>query len=150
MITRPSLLNKLDRATDRAASLIIQKGYPIPRNDKGMWVGDAIVEKNSNGFYDILSLDGVILYKDILVFDVATIIAQRYSAGEFSIIKKILVLEEKYSKYRTDMIHYLHCFKGARKRHDHDGMDILEDKFQISESRAKTTRDDISRFKRIK
>ena len=113
-------------------------------------VGNTIVKKNVNGFYDILSLDKKLLFRDIIVFDVATIIAQRYSNGEIGVVKKVLTLEEKYSKYRTDMMHYLHCIRGAKQRHDYDTMAVLEDKFQISEIRAKSIRDNISFFKRVR
>ncbi len=149
-MNRVELIEKLDKATDRAADLAIQRGMPISSNKSSMWVGSTLVKKNTNGFYDIFSLDKKVLFKDIAVFDIATIIAQRYSSGEFKTIETILVLENKYSKYHTDMLHYLHCMKGAKKRHDYDTMAILEDKFQITEIRAKNTRDNISIFKRVK
>ena len=113
-------------------------------------IGNVFVEKNVKGFYDVLKFDRSLLYGDISVFDVAIIIAQRYNAGETSAIKKVLYLEERFSKHHTDMIHYLHCMKGAKKNHDNERMAILEDKFQVSESLAKITRDKISVFKRIK
>lgn len=146
---RASIIEKLDKATDKAASFAIQRGMPIP-NKTDTWVGNTIVKKNSNGFYDILSLDKEILFKDISAFDIATIIAQRYTSGEFKTVEKVLKLENEYSKYRTNMIHYLHCMKGAKKRRDYDTMTILEDKFQISEIRAKTTKNNIAIFKRVK
>lgn len=147
---RSKLLEKLDKATDRAARLSIDRGYPIPETSKRTWVGNTVVEKNKNGLYDILTLDKKKLYSDITVLDVATIVAQRHSSGEFGVVKKVLALENTYSKHHTDMIHYLHCFKGAKRRKDYDSMAILEDKFQISEIRAKKIRDSLSIFKRVK
>ncbi len=146
---RKLMLNKLKDATDKAASLAIKRGLPIS-NKSGTWVGNTIIKKNRKGFYDILTLDKKELFTDIIVFDVATIISQRFTDGEFKTIEKILVLEHTYSKHHTDMIHYLHCIKAAKLRQDYDAMAILEDKFQVSEIRAKNTRDDIAVFKRLK
>ena len=147
---RTVLLEQLNKATDKAASFAIQRGMPIPGSKSGVWIGNTLVKKNKNGFYDILSLTNEVLYKDIIVFDVATIIAQRYSSGEFTTLKKVLDLEYTYSKHHTDMLHYLHCIRAAKKKSDYDTMAILEDKFQISEMRAKKTRDSITFFKRVR
>jgi len=147
---RPEILAKLERATDRAATFAISRGYPIPMDKKSTLIGNVFVTKNAKGFYDVLKFDKTPIYEDISVFDVAIIVAQRYNSGETSIIRRVLDLEEKFSKYHTDMIHYLHCIRGAKKNHDHERMAILEDKFQVSETLAKMTRDKISVFKRVK
>lgn len=146
---RASIIEKLDKATDKAASFAIQRGMPIP-NKSDTWVGNTVIKKNSNGFYDIFSLGKELLFKDISVFDIATIISQRYTSGEFKTVEKVLKLENEYAKYHTNMLHYLHCMKGAKKRRDYTTMAILEDKFQISEIRAKTTKNNIAIFKRLK
>lgn len=149
-MTRSSLLNKLDLATTKAASDAIGRGIPIPISKKSTMIGNLCVEKNKNGFYDILTLDRKMLFENISVFDVAIVIAQRYNSDEFSIVKKVLYLEERYAKYHTDMVHYLHCLKSATRTHDVERMAILEDKFQVAESLAKNTRDQISIFKRVR
>ena len=102
------------------------------------------------GFYDIKSIDKILLYENIFVFDIALIIANRYSHGEHGTIKQILLLEQKYSKYHTDMMHYLNCFKAAKKKNDIEKMCILEDKFQVAESQAKLIKDKIGSFKKVK
>jgi hypothetical protein len=147
---RPGLLNTLDKATDRAASFAIQRGMPIQVSKKSVMIGDTIIEKNRDGFYDILSFNKSKLYENISVFDVAVIVAQRYNRHETGVIKQVLTLEGQFSKYHNDMIHYLHCMKSAKKKQDTDRMAILEDKFQLAEQRAKDTRDSISVFKRVK
>lgn len=147
---RSGLLNTLSRATDRATSFAIQRGMPIQVSKKSVMIGDTIIEKNKNGFYDILSFNKSKLYENISVFDVAVIVAQRYNRRESGVIKQVLTLEEQFSKYHNDMIHYLHCMKSAKKKQDVDRMAILEDKFQLAEQRAKDTRDSISVFKRVK
>lgn len=144
------LLEKLDRATDVAVSLAIDKCYPIKVSNKSTIIGNTFVEKNSNGYYDVVSPGGTVLYRDIYVFDIAVIIAQRYNAGETAVIKKVMALEEKFSKHHTDMLHYLNCLKGAKKNRDLERMAILEDKFQVSEMLAKQARDSILNFKRLK
>lgn len=144
------LLEKLDRATDRAAGIAISRGIPIPVSNRASLIGNLLVEKNKNSFYDVKTFEGKILYENISVFDVAVIVAQRHTAGETSVIKHVLSLESKFSKHHTDMIHYLHCMKGAKKSRDNERMAILEDKFQVSEQMAKNTRDKISNFKRVK
>lgn len=149
-MNRPDLLEKLNKATDRAATLAIQSGIPIPRHTNSAWVGKTLIKKNKSGFYDIYKLDNTLLYKDISAFDIATIIAQRYSDNQFTSIKKVLVLENTYSKYRTDMLHYLHCMKAAKKNRDYNTLYILEDKFQIAEQHAKNARRSICFYKRLK
>lgn len=150
MIDKSEIVNRLDKATDVAISMTVTRGYPIRISKKATLLGNTSIEKNNNGLYDILLPDRTILYGDISVFDVAVIIAQRYNSGEYSVIKKVLSLEERFSKYHTDMIHYLYCLKGAKKRHDLERMAILEDKFQMAEISAKNIRNSISIFKRLK
>lgn len=148
-MNKVALIDQLNAAADNAASFAIAHGVPIS-NKAGAWVGHTCIVKNKDGFYDIFSLDKQILFKDIAVFDIAIIVAQRYTAGEFKTIEKVIQLEGVYSKYHTDMLHYLHCLRGAKKRHEYDVMAILEDKFQFCEIRAKSVRDNISIFKRLK
>ena len=150
MIDRPSILETLDKATDRAATFAIQRGMPISVSKKSVLIGSTLVEKNELGIYDVLNLNRKILYANISVFDVAVIVAQRHSNGELSTVKKVINLGEKFHKYHTDMTHYLHCYKGAKKKNDIERMCILEDKFHLSEILAKSTRDSISVFKRVK
>jgi len=149
-MNKENLLKKLDKATSRAASISIQRGIPIAISNKLVRVGNLFISKNKNNFFDVLTADRTPLYKDILVFDVAVIIAQRYSTGQKSIIKTVLELEEKYSKFHTDMIYYLHAIKIAKEKNDINKMSILEDKFQSAEMQAKELRDKISVFKRVK
>lgn len=148
-MTNLVLLEQLAKATDKAASLSIRRGVPITTK-AGAWVGSTFIKRNIYGLYDITALDKSQLFNNISVFDVAVIISQRYSSGEFRTVEKVLALESKFAKYHTDMLHYLHCIKGAKSRCDYVTMAILEDKFQISEIRAKHTRDDIAAFKRVK
>jgi hypothetical protein len=147
---KSALLDKLDRATSRGAQLAISNGYPIPLSKKSTLIGNTFVEKNPNGLYNILTPNRTPIYENISVFDIAVIIAQRYNTGELGTIKKVLLLEERFTKYHYDMIHYLNCLKGARKKHDIERMAILEDKFQVAETLAKSARDSISIFKRVK
>ena len=147
---RHALIKKLDKATDKAVSVALSKGIPLPIANKSSLIGNIVVEKNRSGMYNVKTLTGLILFENLIVFDVAVIIAQRYNSGEMSVIKKILELEEKYAKYHNDMINYISCLKIAKKKNDFERMAILEDKFQISEIRAKNIRDKISNFKRIK
>jgi len=147
---RPELIDKLDKATERAASMAISRGNPIRMSKKSTLVGNTFVEKNNDGFYDVILPNKDKLYEDLSVFDVAVIIAQRYNSGDTSTIKKVLSLEGRYAKYHNDMLHYLNCLKGAKKKHDIERMAILEDKFQVAETLAKGARDSITNFKRIK
>lgn len=147
---KDQLLEKLDKATDRAVGLAISNGIPIPVTKKSSLIGNLVVEKNKNSFYNVKTLAGSILYKDISVFDVAVIVAQKYTTGQTSAIRKVLYLESKFSKHHTDMIHYLRCIRTAKEKNDIERMFILEDKFQLSEQMAKHARDMISNFKRVK
>lgn len=149
-MNRAELLEKLNKATDKAASLAIQKGIPIPKQSNSTWVGKTLIKKNKLDFYDIYTLENSILYKDIITFDIATIIAQKFTDGQLHTIEGVLELEKTYAKHRTDMLHYLHCMKAAKKRRDYDTLAILEDKFQLSEQRAKNVRHEIYFYKRVK
>lgn len=149
-MNRKNLIEKLDRATNKAASFAIERGIPIPAEHSNAWVGKTLIKKNKRGFYDIFLLNNTLLFTDIVMFDIATIIAQRYTSGEFKTVEKVIELEYTYSKYHMNMLHYLHCMKGATQRHDYDTMAILEDKFQVSEIRAKNIKNSISIFKRLK
>ena len=147
---KKDLLGRLDKATDRAASLAISRGFPIRMSKKTTIIGNVIVEKNSIGLYNVTLPNKTILYENISVFDIAVIVAQRYNSEELSVIKKVLALEERFVKHHTDMINYLNCLKGAKKHHDTERMAILEDKFQVAEIAAKHIRNSIAVFKRLK
>lgn len=147
---RQVLLDKLGKATDRAALFAIHRGFPVPLSDTTVLVGNALIEKNKNNSFDVVGIDRTPLYANISIFDIAVIIAQKYSIGEHTSIKNILFLEDKYEKYHTDMIHYLNCMKSAKKQNDTERLSILEDKFQIAEMIAKDTRDKLAKYKRAK
>lgn len=144
---KASLLDKLDKATDRGARLAISKCMPLRISDKSTLVGNIFVEKLDNGSFNILS-NKTVIYSNIFIFDIAVIIAQRYNVGEIHIIKKVLILEERFTKYWNDMEHYLHCLKGAKAKRDNIRMAILEDKFQLAEISARIIRAEISIFKK--
>ena len=115
MIDRIALIEQLKHATDKAASFMVQRGTLEPRR-----IGSTHIRRNKNGFYDIFSLNNKLLFENIMVFDIAIIIAQRYTSGEFSALSKVLDLES------------------------------VEDKFRISEVRASRARDSIVFYKRVK
>lgn len=149
-MNRSALLNKLDKATERAASFAISRGDPIRMSRRSTLIGNTFVEKNDNGLYDVILPNRTVLYKDLSVFDVAVIVAQRYNSGESAVIRKVLAQEAVYLKHHNDMLHYLNCLKSAKKRHDIERMAILEDKFQVAEMLARNARNGISIFKRVK
>lgn len=149
-MNRELLVKQLDKATTKATALAIQRGSPISITKNKVVVGNLCICKNKSGFYDIVTLDQHPIYSDIYLFEVAIILAQSYSSGDTPTVRKVLTLQDKFEKHHTDMVHYLHCMKSAKKRHDIDRMIILEDKFQIAESHAKNIKDQISIFKRVK
>lgn len=150
MMDRLTIIKNLDAATDLATKLALDRGLPMNISKKSTLVGNLVIEKNRLGLYDILDSNKDVLYENISVFDVAVIIAQRRSKREFSVIEKVIALEEKFSKHHIDMLHYLHCIKIARQKGDVERCSILEDKFNMSELSAKNIRDKLAGFKRIK
>jgi hypothetical protein len=148
MKSKTALLEKLNRATDRATNLAIQRGLPITISKRSSLVGNLCVEKNKDGYYDVLASNKEILYENLSSFDVAVIIAQRIMSREYSVIKQVLTLEKDYSKHHSDMVNYLNCMKSAATKKDYIRIHILEDKFQISELKAKSTKDSLAQFKR--
>jgi hypothetical protein len=146
---KAKFLNKLDKATDKAAKMAIEQGLPIPGKE-GVYIGNTIVEKNKSNLYNVVSLDHRVLYENISIFDIAVIIAQRYNSSEFGIIEKVLKIENEFTKYHLDMIHYLNCHKSAKKKKDYDKMYILEDKFRIAEQHAKKLKNNLAIFKKVK
>lgn len=149
-MNRELLLKQLDKAASKATSLAFQRASPIPITKNKVIVGNLCISKNKLGFYDVLTLDQSKLYSDVYLFEVAIILAQSFTSGDTSTTRKVLSLQDRFEKHHTDMIHYLHCMKSAKKRHDIERMIILEDKFQIAESYAKDIKDKISNFKRVK
>ena len=147
---RSRVLERLDKATDLAAQMAINSGSVLPKKKKSMVVGCVSIQKNTTGLYNILNPDDEVVFKDISVFDVAIIVAQRFSLGEKNAVNKVLFLESCFSKHHSDMSHYLSCIKRAKQNKDIERMCILEDKFQTSEMKAKELRDSISSFKRAR
>lgn len=150
MMNRVALLGTLERATSKAASYAIRSGTPIAVAEKSILIGNTVVKKTPTNEYNIVTVNGDLLYKNISVFDVAIIVAQRYNSREMDVVKRVLQYDDRFSKYHTDMMHYLHCMKSAKKKNDSERFAILEDKFQTAEELAKRVRDGISVFKRVK
>jgi hypothetical protein len=144
------LIGVLNKATDKAAQLSIQRGFPIPISSKATLIGKLLVEKNKKGNFDIIAPNKTILYENISTFDTAMIIAQKYNSDEHKIVEELLALEKKFSKFHIDMIHYLHCMKSAKKKGQDQKLLILEDRFQMAELNAKNVKDQIAIFKRLK
>lgn len=147
---KPRLLEELDTATNLAASMALKKGVPIPISKKSTLVGNLLIEKNKNGFFNIVNSSKKVLHEDISVFDVAMIIAQKYISSDLSSIKKVLYLEGKFIKYHIDMTHYLHCMKSAKKKKDFERFAILQDKFQTAEMLAENVKNNLNIFKTTK
>lgn len=149
-MSKKDLIRKLDKATDKAVIVALSKNIPLKISSKSTIIGNTRIEKNSRGFFNVITIGGNILYEDISLFDVAVIIAQRYIDGEISAIRRIVALDEKYSKHHSDMLHYLHCLKAAKRDGDIERMAILEDKFQMAEIMAKHIRNSLLVFKKTK
>lgn len=149
-MNRQQLIKQLDNVAAKATSLAIQRRSPILISKNKVLVGNLCINKNKSGYYDILTLDQTKIYSDIYLFEVAIILAQNFGMGDTATIRKVLTLQDRFEKHHTDMIHYLHCMKSAKKRHDIERMVILEDKFQIAESYAKKIKNNILTFKKLK
>ena len=144
------MLDRIDKATDKIAMVAIRRGTILPVAEKLIRVDEAYVQKSGHGFYNILDCNKDLMYRDICVFDVAVIVAQKYSKGQRMELKKVLALESSFFKYHTDMTYYLNCMKKVKVKKDIERLCILEDKFQMAEVHAKDLRDKISSFKRVK
>jgi hypothetical protein len=145
-----TLLDRLDQATDRAVDILVQRSMPVQLSRKSVLVGNSFIRRNDLGLYDVFSISRHKLYSDISVFDVAIIVAQNHNIQKFSNVKRVLALEGKFSKFRTDMMYYLHAMTGAKKNNDFERLAILEDRFTVAESSARNIRDSISFFKKAK
>lgn len=148
MNAKTRVLSKLDQAVKKAADIAIRDGVPIPISDKIILVGSVYLRKNQDETYDILKLNKNCLYTDINLKEVAVIIAQKYNNDDRSNIKNLLYLDEKYSKYHSDLIHYLHCLKSAKRSRDWERLSILEDKFYEAELMVRSIKDQILFYKR--
>ena len=140
-MNKTALLDKLERATNRAAFIAVDKCYPISIDRSTTRMGEITIRKNNNS-YDIFLFEKL-LFEGIFLFDVATIVAKKYINNDIGTIRKILALEEKFIKHSTDMAHYINCIKGAKKKNDLERVFILEDKFRLSEQMAKNVKDKI-------
>lgn len=141
MIDRFTLLDRLSIAVDKAAKLVSQHTSTVNNKKTNITVGNVNVIKHKDT-YSIMS-NKTELYKDIPVVDVAIMIAQRHNNKEFKTVDKLLLLVNTFSRYYAEMLTYLHCMKIAKSRNDYIRMAILEDKFHMSEIRAKKTRNEI-------
>ena len=149
-MNKKPLIEKLERATNRAVALAIDNKFPLPITKNTTVVGNLLVEKNKKGFYNIASMSRSIIFEDIIVYDVAVILAQRYMDKDRSAVSRIIDLEQKYAKHRTDMIYYLHNLRSSLNRGDIERALILEDKFKLAEAHAKMLKDQLVLFKKLK
>lgn len=141
------IVKKLDVITDNAAISVLKRAVPLEISDDFILVGNLSVRKNINGFYDVYNFNTIKLYENIILADIAILLAQKYNFGKTNIINKILHLENTYAKYHLDMVHYLNCMKSSKKRKDYERLAILEDKFRVAEQRAKRYKKMMLNFK---
>lgn len=146
-MTDGALVDKLNRATDKAVSVARQKCLPIHIDKNTTLIDDIVVAKTVTGLYSVRSCSGI-MYTDISSRDIAIIIAQRYKSKEMGVIRKIISLEKEYSKHKQDMMHYLNSLKKASKKNDDCRIAILEDRFYTSEYRAKLVKNKILVYKK--
>ena len=149
-MNKNNLIDKLDKATNRAVALAIDNKMPLPITKNTSVVGNLLVEKNKNGLYNVLTMSRRPVFEDIMVYDVAVILAQRYVGRDNATMTRILDLEKRYAKHHTDMVYYLYNLKSSLKRHDYERALILEDKFKVAEAHAKQLKDQLILFKKIK
>lgn len=149
-MSRTLLIEKLEKATNRAVALAIDNKLPLAITKSTTIVGNLLVEKNINGLYNISTMSRRPIFENIIVYDVAVSLAQRYIDRDTSAISKILDLEKQYAKYRTDMVYYLYNLKSSFRKKDYERALILEDKFKVAEAYAKQLRDRLILFKKIK
>ncbi len=147
MTSKQALLKKLDRAADKMVSSAIQQGLPLPISEKIILVGNVYIKKNKESTHDILRLNKSLLESNIYSYTTALIIAQKYNFDDYTNIKKILYLDDQYSKYHSDMINYSRCLKSAKKNNDLERYSVLEDKLAEADMRAKDFLNKIQNYK---
>lgn len=147
MTKKSVLIKALDKVADKTLSSLLQTCTPIPINDRIIMVGNSFVRKNNNKLYDVLSMNKNVIYCDLVTLDIAVIVAEKYSSGKISDLKKVISLEQKYSKYFFDMLNYLHCIKNAKKNKDLERYLILTDKYNEAKIMASTIKENILVFK---
>jgi len=147
MTSKQALLKKLDRATDRVVSVAVKQGVPLPISEKIILVGNVYIRKNRNSTHDILRLNKSLLETDIYSYNAAIIIAQKYNIDDYANIKKILYLDNRYSKYHTDVLNYTRCLSSAKKNNDFERCLVLEDKLAEADLQAKNLLNQITAYK---
>jgi hypothetical protein len=135
----------LDKTTTDVVASAIMNCNPLPITRRKVLVGINVIRKNRNGRYDIIAIDKSILFKDILVFDVAVIVSKNINK-ENNVIRDVLKLERDYEKHANDISNYINCYKKAKEKNDYDRLAILEDKIQISECEITIAKSRISKF----
>ena len=145
---RPKLLSLLNVAVNKVAKATVKEGRPLAISKKDTYVGPMLVQKLENGTYSICKTGAKEpVYANIQLYEAAVLISQHYERGSISAVKELLKIDNDYAKYKTDMMHYLACYKQVKQKNDIDRMLVLEDKFYMAEELSKTSRERLSKFK---
>lgn len=145
---RTKILSLLSVAVNKVAKATVKEGRPLVVSKKDTYVGPMLVQKMSNGTYSISKTGAITpMYENIHLYEAAVLVSQHYERGKVSFVKEILKIDDDYAKYKTDMIHYLACYKQVKQHKDVDRMLVLEDKFYMAEELSKATRQRLSKFK---
>jgi hypothetical protein len=144
---RPKIISLLNVIVNKVAQTTIKEGCPMALSKKDTYVGSVLVQKLDDGTYTISKADKPIpIYSDIYLYESAILIARYYDRGSVSIIREILKVDKECAKHKTDMMHYIACYKQVKQTRDTERMLVLEDKFCMSEESLKITRSKLSRF----
>lgn len=145
---RPKLLSLFNIAVNRAVKSAVKEGQPLTMSKKDTYVGPLLVQKLINGTYSIYKTNAnQPMYSDIHLYEAAVLISQHYERGAISCVREILKIDSDYAKYKTDMMHYIACYKHVKESKDIERMLVLEDKFCMAEELSKITRQRLSKFK---
>ena len=138
----------LGKVVHSAAKTAVTEAQPMVISRKKTLVGSLVVEKEPSHYYCVCrSTDSYLLYSGIALYETAILVAQSYVLGKKHNIKYLLGADQDYTKHRTDMVHYLECYKRLKESSDIERMQVLEDRFDISEEYSKIARQTITEFK---
>ena len=144
---KQKVLALLDSALNTVADSTIKSNQPIYISPSATLLGDIVVERTSANYCIRKSKIKHRLYKDIVLYESAVLIAQAHIARNPIVIREILEIDDMYARHKTNMQHYAACYAVSKKCNDTARMLVLEDKFTMSEEYARQYRTRLVKFK---
>jgi len=137
------VIRQLDETLNKVIISFYNDNKPVANNKCEFVVGNTII-KRENTFYNVYDKNtNEVLYQHLYLIEAALIIARCHNIRNYSKLRDILSLDNKYAKYYLDMKNYLHTFKTSIANEQYSKAEVAEIRYRDAKAEVARARKSI-------